>query len=165
MAFVIKSIIPIFYLIFLIFSGCSVTKELGDKSDFSENNFTQGHYIYEDNMVTLSALIQKSDFRAGFEYILLIINRSSSPIPLNYYSDILTISYEGKIYSLRKSTRNNQYPHSLEPGKSIRVVFQLDGTFSPVVYKIDYLIFKLGEKRYILKRNPQALWQDRETLY
>ncbi|MBN2365826.1 MAG: hypothetical protein EH225_07355 [Calditrichaeota bacterium] len=146
-------------------TGCGVHQKLSSKPEFSRENYRQGHYFYEDNMITLSVLIQKSDLRGGYQYLLLLVNRGSSPLPLNYYSDILTINYNNKIYSLRKSTQYSAYPSSLDPGESTIAVFQLDGMFSLYVYDIEQLMFKLGEKRYILERNPQALWQDKDNLY
>ena len=83
---------------------------------------------------------------------------------MNYYRDILTLTYEGKSFSVRKHSKLKDYPEILKPGDHLVVFFQVDGIFSNAVYQIDKLTFKLGEKRYILKRNPRALWQDRETL-
>jgi hypothetical protein len=156
-----------FFLLLIIISlaGCNVKEKLRRTPDFSATNYESGHYLYEDNLILLSAQIQPSEIPGGYEYALIIINRGSSPLPLNYYQDILTISYNDKIYSLRKITRVSEYPHSLDTGQSCMVFFQIDGTFSPQVYNIDYLIFKMGEKRYILKRNPGADWKDKEKLY
>jgi hypothetical protein len=83
---------------------------------------------------------------------------------MNYYRDILTLSYEGKSFSVRKHSKLKDYPEILEPGVYMVVIFHIDGIFSSAVYQIDKLTFKLGEKRYILKRNPKALWQDKESL-
>jgi hypothetical protein len=152
-------------IIIILLAGCSVKEKLRRTPDFSAANYESGHYLYEDNLIILSAQIQPSEIPGGYEYALLIINRGSSPLPLNYYQDILTLSYNNKIYSLRKITRASEYPLSLVTGQSCIVYFQIDGTFSPQVYNIEYLIFKMGEKRYILKRNPGAVWKDKEKLY
>ncbi len=156
-----------FFLIFILIllSNCVVKEKLRSTPDFSISNYESRHYLYEDNMIALSAQIQPSEIPGGYEYALLIINRGSSPLPLNYYQDILTMSYGNKIYSLRKITRAGEYPGTLVTGHGFVVYFQIDGTFSPQVYNIEYLIFKMGEKRYILKRNPQAVWKDKEKLY
>ena len=153
-------------LLFIILgNGCSVQSKLKSTPEFSPANYLEGHYLYEDNLIVLSARLREADIPGGFQYEFLIINKGTSPLSLNYYNDILTMNYQGKIYSLRKITKMADYPARLGIGESSLTVFQLDGMFSKSVYDIPELIFKLGEKRYFLKRNPGARWEAKETLF
>jgi len=145
-------------------SGCGIKDQLKQTPDFTPTQLPQSHYIYEDNLITLAAQIRKSDIVGGYEYEFLILNKGITPIPLNYYSDILTISFMGKIFSSRKMIKLNEYPQSLESGRYLVFPCHIDGIFSQSVYEIEKLIFKLGERRYSLSRNPKALWRDKDTV-
>jgi len=160
----IKSLISVSLLISVAVSGCGLKNQLKQTSDFSPAQLPEAHYIYDDNLITLAARVRKSDIVGGYEYEFLILNKGMTPIPLNYYSDILTMSYLGKIFSSRKLVKLNEYPHSLESGKYLVFPCHIDGIFSQSVYEIEKLIFKLGERRYSLSRNPKALWKDKDTV-
>jgi hypothetical protein len=147
-----------------VFSDCGVKTGLKPVPDLSPVNIQTAHYIFEDPLLSLAARIRPSDMAGSYEYEFLILNKGITPLPMNYYRDILTLTYEGKSFSVRKQSKLKDYPESLRPGTHLVVIFQIDGIFSSGVYQIDKLTFKLGEKRYILKRNPKALWQDRESL-
>jgi hypothetical protein len=127
--------------------------------DFGPQNFDEGHFIYQDQFLTLSAKIRKAKYREGYEYEMLIVNNNINPINLDYYNDILTMKHEGRIYSVGKVTSHTAYPESLEPGEGTKVIFQIDGIFSNSLKEIETLYFKLGEKRYALRKNPAANWQ------
>jgi hypothetical protein len=143
---------------------CGVKTGLKPESDLNPSNIQMAHYIHEDPLLTLAAHIRPSDPVGSYEFEFLIHNKSKTPLPMNYYRDILTLSYEGKNFSVRKQTKLKDYPESLEPGESALVIFNIDGIFSSSVYEIDKLTFKLGEKRHTLKRNPGALCQNRDSL-
>ncbi|UCF63249.1 MAG: hypothetical protein JSW33_11845 [bacterium] len=152
------------FLLFFALSGCGIKDQLKKTPDFSPANLPEAHYIYEDNLLTLAARIRKADIAGGYEYEFLISNKGITPIPLDYYGDILTISYMGKIFSSRKLLKFNEYPRSLESGQYLVIPCHIDGIFSQSVYDIEKLIFKLGERRYTLSRNPGALWKDKDTV-
>ena len=153
---------------FLLITGlllhCGVKTGLKPEADLNPSNIQMAHYIHEDPLLTLAAHIRPSGPVGSYEYEFLIFNKSRTPLPMNYYRDILTLSYEGKNFSVRKQTKLKDYPESLDPGAFSLVIFNIDGIFSSSVYEIDKLTFKLGEKRYTLKRNPGALWKDKESL-
>lgn len=130
----------------------------------SRNNamlyYQDGNFIYEDNLLILSGKIGKAEMTEGYIIDLIIINNNIDPITMDYYNDILTMNHEDRIYSLGKITPSRLYPSILEPGESMEVTFQIDGVFNDTVYEIKELIFKIGERRYILRRNPTARWYD-----
>ena len=157
------------YLLYTIFTSglflsCGIKGQLKKTPDFSPAGIQEAHYVYEDHLLTLAARIRKSDVAGGYQYEFLFMNKGNSPIVLDYYSDILTMSYMGKIFSLRKVCKFSEYPKSLAGGQHFVVLFHIDGIFSQSVYEIDRLIFKFKERRYVLERNPAALWQDKETI-
>jgi hypothetical protein len=159
----LKVAIAIFFLLILI--SCGVKSSMKKTSDFGVTNYQTAHYIYRDNLLTLAARIRPAEIPGAYQYDLLLINNGISPIPMNYYNDILTMTYENKIHSLGKITKMREYPTSLEPGESKLIIFQLDGIFSQVVYQIKELVFKMGDKRYVLRRNPDAYWRDKESIF
>jgi hypothetical protein len=130
----------------------------------SRNNamiyYQDGNFIYEDNLLILSGKIAQAEMTEGYIINLIIINNNIDPITMDYYNDILTMNHEDRIYSLGKVTPSRLYPSGLEPGESMEVTFQIDGVFNDTVYEIKELIFKIGERRYILRRNPTAHWAD-----
>jgi len=153
------------WLIFLVTISCGVKNTMKKNPDFGIANYQTGHYIYQDNLLTLAARIRPAEIPGSYLYEFLLINNGISPIPMNYYNDILTMTYENKIHSLGKLTKLREYPTSLEPEESQLIVFQLDGVFSTVVYQIKELVFKMGDKRYVLQRNPDAYWRDKESIF
>lgn len=157
-------ILNIILLLTLSFS-CGVKSTMKKTPVFSIDNYKTGHYIYQDNLLTLAARIRSGEIPGSYQYEFLVINNGISPIPMNYYNDILTMTYDNKIYSLGKITKLRDYPTSVDPGESRLIFFQLDGVFSPVVYQIKELVFKMGDKRYTLQRNPDAYWRDRESIF
>ena len=147
-----------------LFWSCGIKGQLKKAPDFSLAELREGHYIYEDHLLTLAARIRKSDVAGGYQYEFLFMNKGKSPIVLNYYGDILTMSYMGKIFSIRKVCTFSEYPKNLDAGQYFVTPYHIDGIFSESVYEIDRLIFKFKERRYVLERNPGALWQDREKI-
>ena len=147
-----------------LYWDCGIKSQLKKSPDFSPADLREAHYIYKDNQLTLAARIRKSDVAGGYQYEFLFMNMGKSPILLNYYSDILTMSYMGKIFSLRKLSKFSEYPKSLDAGQYFVTLFHIDGIFSKSVYEIDRLIFKFKDRRFVLERNPGALWQDKETI-
>ena len=145
-------------------SGCGVKTGLKPEVGLNPQNIATAHYTYEDQLVTLAARIRPAELAGSYEYEFLIMNKGVTPLPMHYYSDILTLSYSGKVFSVRKETKLKEYPHTLKSGEYFVAIFKIDGIFSNAVYQIDKLTFKLGEKRYTLNRNPRALWQDKESL-
>jgi hypothetical protein len=159
----------VFSLLFLVgilgvFTHCGVKTGLKPEPALSPTNIQTAHYIYEDPLLNLAARIRPSNMAGSYEYEFLILNKGINPVSMSYYRDILTLTYEGKSFSVRKQSKLKDYPETLKPGSHLVVLFHIDGIFSNSVYQIDKLTFKLGEKRYTLKRNSRALWQDRETL-
>jgi len=153
------------FLIFLVSISCGVRSSMKKTPDFGIENYQTSHYIYQDNLLTLAARIRSAEIPGSYLYEVLLINNGISPIPMNYYNDILTMTYENKIHSLGKLTKLREFPTSLEPDESQVIYFQLDGVFSQVVYQIKELVFKMGDKRYILRRNPDAYWRDKESIF
>jgi hypothetical protein len=149
----------------LILTSCGVKSSMKKTADFGIANYKTGHYIYQDNLLTMAARIRPAEIPGAYRYDVLLINNGISPIPMNYYNDILTMTYENKIHSLGKITKLREYPTSLEPGESQLISFQLDGVFSQVIYQIKELVFKMGDKRYVLQRNPDAYWRDKESIF
>ena len=150
----------IFFLISLLIvnSSCFFRGKSNNSFNTLTQNYREGHYIYEDNLLILSAKIKQSEIPGGYEYELLIVNNNIDPITLNYYNDILTLYHQDRIYSLGKLTHYSLYPDKLDPGQGFKVIFQVDGIFSAAIYEIQELFFKLGEKRFTLQRNPAANW-------
>jgi hypothetical protein len=144
--------------------NCGIKGQLQKNPDFSTADLREAHYIYEDPLMTLAARIRKSDVAGGYQYEFLFMNKGKSPILLNYYGDILTMSYMGKIFSIRKLSKHSEYPKSLDAGQYFVTLYHIDGIFSKSVYEIDRLIFKFKERRYVLERNPGALWHDKDTV-
>jgi hypothetical protein len=144
--------------------SCGIKGQLKKTPDFSPAKLQEAHYIYEDHVLTLAARIRKSDVVGGYQYEFLFQNKGNTPLALNYYSDILTMSYMGKIFSLRKVCKYDEYPKNLNGKRHFVTLFHIDGIFSQSVYDIDRLIFKYKERRYVLERNAGALWQDKETI-
>lgn len=156
---------PITQLIILLFvtsllPSCFFRGGSSGSANDAMLNYQEGNYIYEDNLIILSAKIHTGEMPGSYEYSLVIINNNISALPLNYYNDILTLNYQDKIYSLGKNTSSSVYPSSLEPAESTMIRFQIDGIFSDVVKDIKELVFKMGEFRYTLRRNPSAVWPE-----
>jgi hypothetical protein len=147
-----------------LLSSCGIKGQLKKTPDFSPAELRKAHYIYEDHLFTLAARIRKSDVAGGYQYEFLFMNKGRAPIDLDYYSDILTMSYMSKIFSLRKVCKYSDYPKSLGAGQYFVTPFHIDGIFSQSVYDIERLIFKFKERRYVLERNPGALWHDKKTI-
>jgi hypothetical protein len=152
-------------LFFLAIISCGMKNSMKKTPDFGIANYQTAHYIYQDNLLTLAARIRPAEIPGSYLYEFLLINNGISPIPMNYYNDILTMTYENKIHSLGKLTKLREYPKSLEPEESQLIYFQLDGVFSPVVYQIKELVFKMGDKRYVLRRTPDAFWRNKESIF
>ena len=147
-----------------LFWSCGIKGQLSKTPDFSPTELRDAHYIYQDNLLTLAARIRKSEIAGGYQYEFLFMNKGNSPIILNYYGDILTMSYMGKIFSLRKLSKFDDYPKSLDAGQYFVTLYHIDGIFSQSVYETERLIFKFKERRFVLERNPGALWQDKDTV-
>lgn len=143
---------------------CGMKTGLKPEPALNPANIQTAHYIYVDPLLSMAARIRPSKLAGSYEYEFLLLNKGISPLSMNYYRDILTLNYGEKSFSVRKQTKLKDYPKTLDPGTNILIIFQIDGIFSGGIYEIDKLTFKLGEKRYILKRNPRALWQDKESL-
>ncbi len=153
-----KGIILFLMSLLIVNSSCFFRGKSNNSSNILTQNYRDGHYIYEDNLLILSAKIKQAEIPGGYEYELLIVNNNIDPINLNYYNDILTIFHQDRIYSLGKITHYTEYPSKLDPGQGFKILFQVDGIFSADIYNIQELFFKLGEKRFTLQRNPAASW-------
>lgn len=139
--------------------GCAGGGKYYSLSNISPSTIDSAHYVYEDEDLQLAAKIRSGGLMGHFWYDFLIVNKGNNPLQLNWVYDVLTVRLGKKNYQLKSMISISDYPNVLNPDYSFNTRFSVAREFNSAINDIDELIFQFGGKNHVLRKNPDASWE------